>query len=84
MLVNTWSLLMQERLVKASFFVHETYGAYRSIEDFWDGELWAICIFETLKNTLLLEQIYSALYPLVVVIQVRFWEVLLLMVTPNK
>ncbi|KAL5133619.1 NADPH-dependent aldo-keto reductase, chloroplastic [Glycine soja] len=37
--INTWSLLMQERLVKASFFVHETYGAYRSIEDFWDGEL---------------------------------------------
>ena len=38
-LMTKISEIKQERLVKASFFVHETYGAYRSIEDFWDGEL---------------------------------------------
>ncbi|KAK7390501.1 hypothetical protein VNO78_25808 [Psophocarpus tetragonolobus] len=38
-LMSKFSEIKQERLVKADFFVHESYGAYRSIEDFWDGEL---------------------------------------------
>jgi len=30
---------MQERLLKATFFTDETYGAYKTIEELWDGEL---------------------------------------------
>jgi diketogulonate reductase-like aldo/keto reductase len=29
----------QARLVRGTSFVHETYGVYRSVEDFWDGEI---------------------------------------------
>ncbi|XP_061339798.1 NADPH-dependent aldo-keto reductase, chloroplastic-like isoform X1 [Gastrolobium bilobum] len=36
---TTWNLLLQERLIKGTFAVHETYGAYRSIEELWDGEV---------------------------------------------
>lgn len=32
---------MQARLVKGSPFVHETFGAYKTVEELWDGELWA-------------------------------------------
>jgi len=30
---------MQERLNKGTFSVNETYGAYKTIEELWDGEL---------------------------------------------
>ncbi|OMO97285.1 Aldo/keto reductase [Corchorus olitorius] len=29
----------QERLIKPVVFVHETYGAYRTLDELWDGEL---------------------------------------------
>ncbi|CAI0427290.1 unnamed protein product [Linum tenue] len=29
----------QARLLRGTGFVHETYGAYKSIEELWDGEL---------------------------------------------
>ena len=29
----------QERLIRGSGFVHETFGAYRTIEELWDGEI---------------------------------------------
>ncbi|OMO97290.1 Aldo/keto reductase [Corchorus olitorius] len=29
----------KEKIVKGSEFVHETYGAYRTLEEFWDGEI---------------------------------------------
>ncbi|KAJ4977897.1 hypothetical protein NE237_008677 [Protea cynaroides] len=29
----------QARLVRGTSFVHETYGVYRSLEEFWDGEI---------------------------------------------
>lgn len=32
---------MQARLVRGSPFVHETFGAYKTVEELWDGELWA-------------------------------------------
>lgn len=34
-------LFMQERLGKGTAYVHETFGAYKTIVDLWDGELWA-------------------------------------------
>lgn len=30
---------MQTRLLDVSFFVHETLGSYRSLEELWDGEM---------------------------------------------
>ena len=30
---------MQARLLDVSFFVHETLGSYRSLEELWDGEM---------------------------------------------
>jgi hypothetical protein len=33
---------MQERLIKGTpYFVHETFGAYKTLEELWDGDLWA-------------------------------------------
>lgn len=32
-------VLMQGRLVKGEAFVHETFGAYRTLEELWDGEI---------------------------------------------
>ncbi|KEH20249.1 putative oxidoreductase [Medicago truncatula] len=29
----------QARLLRGDIFVHETYGAYRSVEELWDGEI---------------------------------------------
>ncbi|XP_075638328.1 NADPH-dependent aldo-keto reductase, chloroplastic-like [Castanea sativa] len=34
-----FSEIEQARLVKGTSFIHETYGAYRTIEEFWDGEI---------------------------------------------
>ncbi|XP_028772981.1 NADPH-dependent aldo-keto reductase, chloroplastic-like [Neltuma alba] len=34
-----FSEIKQERLVKGTWFVHETLGSYRTIEELWDGEL---------------------------------------------
>ncbi|CAL1379001.1 unnamed protein product [Linum trigynum] len=34
-----FSEIEQVRLVSGTGFVHETYGAYRSIEELWDGEV---------------------------------------------
>lgn len=34
-----WALILQERLVKGFNLVHETYGAYKTIDELWDGEL---------------------------------------------
>lgn len=33
---------MQEKLINGVNFVHETYGPYRSVEELWDGEIWAV------------------------------------------
>ncbi|XP_027348619.1 NADPH-dependent aldo-keto reductase, chloroplastic-like isoform X1 [Abrus precatorius] len=30
---------LSARLIRGSTFVHETYGVYRSLEEFWDGEI---------------------------------------------
>ena len=32
---------LQARLLRGTSFAHDTYGSYRTIEDLWDGELWA-------------------------------------------
>jgi len=34
-----FSEIEQVRLISASAFVHETYGAYKTIEELWDGEI---------------------------------------------
>ncbi|CAN1275469.1 NADPH-dependent aldo-keto reductase, chloroplastic [Linum perenne] len=34
-----FSEIEQERLVKGTGVVHETFGAYRSLEELWDGEI---------------------------------------------
>lgn len=34
-----FSEIEQERLIKGGFFVHENYGAYKSLEELWDGEI---------------------------------------------
>ncbi|KAF7825623.1 NADPH-dependent aldo-keto reductase, chloroplastic-like [Senna tora] len=34
-----FSEIKQARLLRATFLVHETYGIYRSVEEFWDGEI---------------------------------------------
>ncbi|TKY63330.1 Aldo-keto reductase family 4 member C9 [Spatholobus suberectus] len=31
--------IKQEKILKGEFFVHETYGAYKTLEDLWDGEI---------------------------------------------
>ena len=53
---------MQDRLIKGTAFVDETCGAFKTIEELWDGELWAICFIEMLTNSLVLKQISSAFY----------------------
>lgn len=30
---------MQARLVRGSSFVHDTFGQYKTVEEFWDGEI---------------------------------------------
>jgi len=30
---------MQDRLIKGAFFTDENYGAFKTIEELWDGEL---------------------------------------------
>ncbi|KAL6146057.1 hypothetical protein ACLB2K_056740 [Fragaria x ananassa] len=34
-----FSEIEQERLVKGDFFVHDTFGSYRTVEELWDGEI---------------------------------------------
>ncbi|KAM7464032.1 hypothetical protein LguiA_032153 [Lonicera macranthoides] len=34
-----FSEIEQVRLVKGTAFVHETYGAYKTVEELWDGEI---------------------------------------------
>ncbi|XP_021288924.1 NADPH-dependent aldo-keto reductase, chloroplastic-like [Herrania umbratica] len=34
-----FSEIEQERLIKATVFAHETFGAYRTVEELWDGEI---------------------------------------------
>ncbi|XP_027905561.1 NADPH-dependent aldo-keto reductase, chloroplastic-like [Vigna unguiculata] len=34
-----FSEIKQDRLIKATFFVDETYGAYKTVEELWDGEV---------------------------------------------
>ncbi|KAI9115905.1 hypothetical protein K1719_012835 [Acacia pycnantha] len=38
-LFSKFSEIQQARLLRGTFFVHETYGAYRSVEELWDGEI---------------------------------------------
>ncbi|XP_027348620.1 NADPH-dependent aldo-keto reductase, chloroplastic-like isoform X2 [Abrus precatorius] len=38
-LIAKFSEIQQARLIRGSTFVHETYGVYRSLEEFWDGEI---------------------------------------------
>ncbi|OIV93953.1 hypothetical protein TanjilG_05656 [Lupinus angustifolius] len=37
--VANFSEIQQARLLRGASFVHETFGVYRSIEEFWDGEI---------------------------------------------
>ncbi|KAF5476119.1 hypothetical protein F2P56_007856 [Juglans regia] len=37
-LFEMFSDIEQERIIKGTPFVHETFGAYRTIEELWDGE----------------------------------------------
>lgn len=30
---------MQARLVRGTSFVHDTFGQYKTVEEFWDGEI---------------------------------------------
>lgn len=39
---------MQARLVRGTSFVHDTFGQYKTVEEFWDGEIWDS--FSCLKN----------------------------------
>ncbi|KAL4285339.1 hypothetical protein GQ457_16G023000 [Hibiscus cannabinus] len=34
-----FSEIEQEKLIRGSFFVHPTFGAYRTVEELWDGEI---------------------------------------------
>ncbi|XP_040864054.1 NADPH-dependent aldo-keto reductase, chloroplastic isoform X3 [Glycine max] len=34
-----FSEIQQARLLRGTTFVHETYGAYKSVEELWDGEI---------------------------------------------
>lgn len=38
-LLAKFSEIKQERLIRGTAFFHETFGAYRTIEELWDGEL---------------------------------------------
>ncbi|CAJ1949459.1 unnamed protein product [Sphenostylis stenocarpa] len=38
-LLAKFSEIQQARLLRGTTFVHETYGAYKSIEELWDGEI---------------------------------------------
>ncbi|XP_028797495.1 NADPH-dependent aldo-keto reductase, chloroplastic-like [Neltuma alba] len=38
-LMAKFSEIKQERLVKGTWFVHETLGFYKTVEELWDGEL---------------------------------------------
>ncbi|XP_057512049.1 aldo-keto reductase family 4 member C10-like [Actinidia eriantha] len=38
-LIAQFSEIQQARLVRGTSFVHETFGQYRTVEDFWDGEI---------------------------------------------
>ncbi|KAF5476122.1 hypothetical protein F2P56_007859 [Juglans regia] len=38
-LFTKFSEIEQERLCKGTAYVHETFGAYKTIEELWDGEL---------------------------------------------
>lgn len=32
--------MVQQRLLRGDFAVHETCSPYKSLEDLWDGEIW--------------------------------------------
>ncbi|KAH9324330.1 hypothetical protein KI387_004508, partial [Taxus chinensis] len=38
-LMDQFPQIEQERLLRAEFFTHDTHGPYRTVEDFWDGEI---------------------------------------------
>lgn len=38
-IINSVGMILQERLIQGTEFVHETLGAYKSLEELWDGEL---------------------------------------------
>jgi len=44
-----WWLLLQARLLRGTTFVHETCGAYKTVEELWDGEIWAICYVSSIE-----------------------------------
>lgn len=72
---------MQERLIKGTFAVHETYGAYRNVEELWDGEQWAAFDIEMMKTALLLP---DANHRLLCFRVLRFRVKLLLMMKQKK
>lgn len=37
--INSVQMILQERLIQGTDFVHETLGAYKTLEELWDGEL---------------------------------------------
>ncbi|XP_058729216.1 NADPH-dependent aldo-keto reductase, chloroplastic-like [Vicia villosa] len=38
-LISKFSEIKQDKLIKGTFFVNETYGAYKTVEELWDGEV---------------------------------------------
>ncbi|GAA0162871.1 reductase [Lithospermum erythrorhizon] len=38
-LLAKFSEIEQSRLLRGAFFVHESFGSYRTLEDLWDGEI---------------------------------------------
>ncbi|XP_014516627.1 NADPH-dependent aldo-keto reductase, chloroplastic [Vigna radiata var. radiata] len=38
-LMAKFSEIKQDRLIKGTFFVDDTYGAYKTVEELWDGEV---------------------------------------------
>ncbi|XP_047174532.1 NADPH-dependent aldo-keto reductase, chloroplastic-like, partial [Vigna umbellata] len=38
-LMAKFSEIKQDRLIKGTFFVDDNYGAYKTVEELWDGEV---------------------------------------------
>lgn len=48
---DVWILhLLQEKLVTGADYVHGSYGAYRTVEDLWYGELNRSLVFQNLVH----------------------------------
>ncbi|CAL5210976.1 unnamed protein product [Lathyrus oleraceus] len=38
-LISKFAEIKQDKLIKGTFFANETYGAYKTVEELWDGEV---------------------------------------------